>query len=361
MNTRRPILAVCICVAGASASPFARADEIVLAAADGHSPGQRIADVTIRKIEGDNLFYAQSNGVDASRPLGRVLQIAMPADPNFTAGEGAYAGGNLPSAVDGYLKALRTNDAWKIRRAAPRLIEAAGVAKRFDAAVAGYVAYAKLDPAAAAGSKPALPERGSAFLDDAAKQLDAAVRAAATDPERQALLALALDVQLARADQTSAQAIADQLAKLAGANGPNDPALAALAANVRLSQARLAITAGRFADANAAIDTAAPQLTDPRQQAEALFIRAEAQAGLITPNDSNARLDAAAAFMRVVANASANDGEPFISDSMLRAATLLADAGDVAGAKALCTQLASEFPSASATTEAAALAKRLPQ
>lgn len=347
-------------VLASTVSPL-HADEITLTAADGQSAGQTVRDVKVTTVEGDVLQFQLPNGNRSTAPLARVRTINLTNDPSFTAAETAYAAGDVAGAVDHYLKAIRTNDAWKVRRIAPRLIGAAGATRRFDAAIVAYASYARVDPAAAAGSKPALPAKGSAFLDDAARQLEGATKAATGDAERQALLALALDVQLARGDQAAAQAIADQIAKLAAAN-PNasaDPSLAALSAGVKLSQARLAIRAGRFADATAAIDAIADGLTEPRQVAEALFIRAEAKAGLASKEDGKAQLDVAAAFMRVVANASANETEPFVSDALLRAAKSLADAKDVTGALALCRQIAAEFPNAAATPSAAALAKTL--
>lgn len=320
----------------------ARADEVIVYGVDNRTPGAKLENVTILTIRGENLVFRSPSGEERERPLKNVYKLSVNNDLALTAAEEAYVNKQYDKAIDGYQKAARSSDGWKVQWSVPRLLDSAAKTKRFDAALGGYIGLARIDPAGAAAIRPELPPKGSKFLDDAARDLETAARSATKDPEKQALLSYVLDVQLARGDQSAAEATVDQLLKLAGPNA-NDPKLAGMVANIRLGQARVAFEAKRWPDVESAIEAAAPHLVDPKLQAEALYLRAEAQFGQAKPDDRNARLDAALNFARVAAHFRDVEGRPFVAQSLLRAADVLQSVGDAAEAKSLCEQVAKEF------------------
>lgn len=293
--------------------------------------------------------------------LSAIYRISLDNDPTFTAAEEAYLAGKSADAVEGYLRAIRSADTWKTQYAAPRLISAAAKANRFDAAVTAYVALARVDAAGAARHKPTLPVKGSAFLEDASKSLNDALRSAQPVPMKQAILSLLLDVEMARGDAAAAERAVGQLLALVGDGGNVDPKLAGMVGDIRLGQARLAVQNRQFDAARAMIESAGPSLTEPRQQAEALFIQAQAKEGVAKADDAVAQLDVSLAYMRVVAHFGPAEGRPFVAASLLRAGASLERAGRAADARLLYDQLSAEFPDSAEATEAAARSARLNQ
>ena len=339
----------------------ARADEITVYSVDNRTPGTKFDNVAVLAIRGENVVFRTSGGEERERPLKSVFKLAINSDLALTAAENAYIDKQWDKAIDGYQKVVRGGgDAWKTVYAVPRLLEAAEKTKRFDAALAGYIGLARVDAVAASAIRPALPAKGSKFLDDAAKDLDIAARQAVKAPEKQALLSLLLDVQLARADQTGAEATVDQLLTLAGPN-TDDPQLAGMVAGIRLGQARVAFEAKRWLEVTKAIDAAAPRLIDPKLQAEALYLRASAMLGVAKADDKPARMDAAIAFMRVVAHFADTEGKPFVGQSLLGAADALESVGDINAARTLCEQTIAELPDTPHATEAARRVARFPK
>lgn len=347
------------CFALAACTSVASADEISIFSVDNRTPGQKLDGVTITGIKGDNLVFRTAGGEERERPIKNIFKVGVTGDLALNTAENAYVEKQYDKAIDGYQKVARGADAWKIVWSVPRLLDAAEKTKRFDAALTGYIGLAKIDANAAAAIRPALPAKGSKFLDDAARELETAARAATKDAEKRALLAFLLDVQLARGDQAAAETTVDQLLKYAGPDAQNDPQLAAMVAGIRLGQARVASEAKRWPEVLAAINAAAPRLVDPKQQAEALYLRAEATLGQAKTGDTQARLDAALAFMRVVAHFRDVEGAPFVAESLLKASEALEGGGDVAGARTLCEQIAAEFPDTPFAAQANERASRL--
>lgn len=330
----------------------ARADEITVYSVDNKTPGTKFDNVTILAVRGESLVFRTAGGEERDRPLKSIFKLVTNNDAALTAAETAYVDKQWDKAIDGYQKVARAGgEPWKVVWSVPRLLDAAGKNNRFDAALSGYIGLAKVDPAAAALIRPTLPAKGSKFLDDAVRELDVAARQATKDPERQALLSMLLDVQLARGDQTAAETIVDQLLKIAGPN-VDDPKLAGMVAGIRLGQARVAFEAKRWPEVTKAIDAAAPRLIDPKQQAEALYLRAASMLGQTKPDDKPARLDAAIAFMRVVAHFQEIEDKPFVGQSLLGAADALESVGNINEARSLCEQTVAELPDTPYAAEA---------
>jgi hypothetical protein len=343
----------------ALASTNALADEIFPLSSTGSPlPAQKI--ISVLRIDGSEIVVKTIAGNEKKFNLASVQRLTVESDPSLSAAESAFVGGKWREAVDGYLRAIRSAETWKTQYAAPRLIAAAAKSNRFDAAVAGYVALSRVDAGSAARNKPALPGKDSAFLQEAATTLEAAVRSAAAAPQKQALLSLSLDVEMARGNVAGAERAVEQLLALIG-DGPADPKLAGMVGDIRLGQARLAMQNKRYADVQTALTAAGPHLSEPRQQAEALYLKAQATGGMTRPDDSQAQLDVALAFMRVVAHFGSADGRPFVASSMLEAGASLERAGRAADARLLYDQLSAEFPDSAEAAEAAARSARLTQ
>ena len=300
-------------------------------------------DVTITDVVDGKVNFKTLSGTQQSVEASSVAKIISPKDPLITQADEAFIAGKFDAAIDAYTKTIDAGATWKVQWVAPRLTAAAQKTNRFDAALAAYVALARVDPTAATTGKPKLPAKGSAFLDEAARTLQSSARGAGNDAQRQALLSLLLDVQLAQGDQADAEATIDQLLKLAG-DSASDPKLAALVGEIRLGQARVALEAKRYADVAKAIAVAAPRLTEPHQQAEAFFLRGSAALAQAKPGDKPALLDAALDFMRVVAHFDDVDGRPFVAQSLLAASDALEQAGEPLAARAACASLIAEMP-----------------
>lgn len=349
-------LAVAVVAIGGS---VALADAIYLFNPDG-SP--RLTpyweNVTILRSKDKSLVFRTGSGTESNIEFEKIARITVGADPILSDGDDAYVLGNFESAVDAYLKAIRTNEGWKVTYITPRLAKSAEKTRRFDAALAAYIGYAQTDPPAAIANKPTLPAKGSKLLDEAAKQLETATRAVSDNGVRQALLSLTLDVQMARGDQAAAEATANQLTSLSG--DQSDPRVAAMLVGIKLDQAAVEVAAGRFERVGPLINPVRSKLTEPAQQARALFLLAQASRGS-AGNDKTKLLDAAIAFMRVAAHFDRVDGRPLVGESLLEAARINRDIDDVKAARMLLDQIDSEFTDTPIAQQATILRKQLSQ
>src|SRR5439155_22221805 len=209
----------------------------------------------------------------------------------------------------------------------------------FDAAVQGYVALLIADPALAAASKPTLPNAQSSFLGTAIDQVNSALGdAKLSQPQRQALQTLLLDLQRAKGDEKAAAATAEQLLR----SNP-DAAAGAAIAKLKLDSAAAALKSNDFVKAKAEISFNRAAFNNPKDQAQALFIVAEAQAGLANQsNNANAWKDAALAYMRIPAHFP--DG-PITPLALLKTAQIEHKLNDLDAARSLYQQLAKQYPS----------------
>jgi len=116
-----------------------------------------------------------------------------------------------------------------------------------------------------------------------------------------------------------------------------------------------------YAKVQSDIKAAAPQLTDPKDQAQALLILADAQAGIARGNDAPAAWqDAALAYMRVVAHFKDNPAiAPLVAKSMLRAGQIEEQLKDRDAARTLYEQLLAQYPSDPVAPDAKAGLDRL--
>lgn len=341
MQRFRPRLALLLIALITSAEPL-RADDIYLFGNGGEYQLTAFRqNVKILRADGARIVFRSTTGSEQSIEYEKILRIAVTGDPSLTSGDDAYALQEWDKAVDHYLKAIRTADAWKVQWITPRLSNAAKKTNRFDAGVTAYLGFARIDPAAAIHAKPALPAKGSKFLDDAAKQIDTSLRSAASDGEKQALLSLLVDVQMARGDTAATELAANQLMSIAGET--TDPKLASMVIDIRLEQAKAEVQAGRATKVADLIRPIQSKLTDPPRQATAQFVLAQASQ-IAAGQDKTKLLDVAIDYMQIAAIFESAENRPMVGESLLAAAMINEQIGETDAARSLYGQIELEFP-----------------
>ena len=281
-----------------------------VAAADviwtGTGAGRGLAqEVDVQGAEGDALVYL-INGNRATKPLAEVKQIQLDDDAELTAAEAAYAAGEWGRAADGYEALVRPGQPdWIRRRAAGRLATSAGRAGSFQQAAAGYVALVGIDPAAAADNVPEVSAQSApdALAAARAEVEQALAGGSLNEDQRQALLTFQLRLANAAGDAEAAGRIVQQLGTAMGGTAPNDEAGRRLFAQIQLGKAQLALDGGDPETAAAAINDHGGVFEQPEAQQRALMLLArveEAQADA-AGGGQDALLDAALAYMKVVA------------------------------------------------------------
>jgi TolA-binding protein len=218
---------------------------------------------------------------------------------------------------------------------------------RFDAAVAAYITRVTSDGNPSSVQRPQLPDSQSSYLDTAAADVNTALQnPKLTDPQRIAPLSFLVDLQRARKDTRAADTVAQRLDEIL-AKDPNNPQAARAIARRKLQSAQTALERKDFKQAIAEIEAGRAQFTDSLQQADALYLLAEAKFGLAsssTAADKSELQDAALAFMRVVAHFKDQPDRPRVAQAMLRTGQILEQVGDAGGARAIYNQLVQQYP-----------------
>jgi TolA-binding protein len=314
---------------------------------------------TIKELKGDMLVF-DFNGRTTEQQAAKVTRLVVPSETALTAAEEAYATQRWDDAVDNYQKAQKSAKQWVKDWATMRLIDAAAKSGRFDAAASAYIAVLLKDPATAAPLKPAMPDAKSTFLDSAIADTNTALKSPRlTIDQRRALLGFLIELAQAKKDSTTEDAAYAQLAKLPGAD-VNDPSAKRVLARRKLSLASQALEAKNYTQAVTEIESSKTMFVDPAQQAEALFILAEAQTGQAGTDQTRLK-DAALAYMRVVALAKNEPAHPRVVESLLKTASILEKIGDTSSAQQLYAQIISQYPDDPLTAQASKSLERLKQ
>jgi tetratricopeptide (TPR) repeat protein len=348
-------------------SSFLLADSIWVSS--GAKNSLEIPKVKITDIKDGKILFVPASGRETSRELSQVVRIQTDDDASLTAAENAYANGNQwDVATDGYRRVLGSSPKlWARSWAAQRLVESAQKANRFDAAAAGYVALVQIDPLRAGNFKPTMPDERSTYIDTAVGDVNTALNdPKLSAPQRQALLSFQLELYRAKKDQ---KGVGETMEKLlaSGASAANDPNAAGALAKLKLDQALVALDKKDYAKVMSDVKSAGPQLTDPKDQAQALLLLADAQAGVARgKDDPGAWQDAALAYMRVVAHFKENPAPPLaipVSQALLKTAQIEEkQLKDPDAARQLYQELAKSYPQTTAAAEAnAALARLQPK
>jgi TolA-binding protein len=354
--------AACVC---AAAAPL-RADTVWISSSGGGGTNAiMLSNVKVTGIADGKLTYQFPAGNSCAREIAQDARMQIDDEPLLGQAEEAAAAGRWDVATDALLKELSTTGKeWLKPWIGRRLVVAAQQANRFDAAATGYIALLLADPAHAADVRPALPDGRSSYLVTALAQVAQALRTPNLAPSaRQALLSFQLDLQRARGDQQAASATMQRMLQ-AGAQGGNDPAAAAQLARIKLQQAAMQLDKGDFAGATQTIRSNSKIFLEPRDQAQALYYLAEAQAlaaAAATQNDAAAWQDAALAYMRVVAHFKDAPDAPFVPLSLLKTAQIEEKLNDPAAARTLYEQVVAQYPQDPAAATARAATAHLQQ
>jgi TolA-binding protein len=232
---------------------------------------------------------------------------------------------------------------------------------RFDAAVAAYISRVMSEPPANV-PRPQLPDAQSSYLDTAAADVNTALQnPKLNDEQRVALLSFLVDLQRARKDTRAADVVAQRLDEVL-AKDPNNPQAGRAIARRKLQAAQSAFDQKDYKQAITEIEGAKAQFTDLSQQADALYLLAEAKFALASGTKEPAALqDCALAFMRVVAHFKDQPDRPHVAQAMVRTGQILEQANDPAGARAIYNQLVQQYPDDPNVPAARAALERLKQ
>lgn len=317
-----------------------------------------LENVKVQGAQDNNLTFTTAAGVSNTKPLDHIPLIKVDDEPAFSTAEEAFGKGDWAAAADSYRKAIAgTSKDWVKDRSAMRLVEAADKSGNFNDAVAGFIELMKTKPAQATQHKPSIPKGQAAQLDPAI----ALVKQELQDPklnndQKTVLLNYLLELYGAKGDTASAQAVIQQLGKTMPADA-NSPEARRIQADSKLAEAKQELTQNRFSQAIQVLEGNGPLFTDPVQQADALYVIAQAKAGAARADDPDQLKDAALAFMRVAAVCKDMEGKPHVADALLQTASIEEKLKNTKEAIALYNQVAAEFkgtPSAGTAQQNAA-------
>jgi TolA-binding protein len=312
-------------------------------------------DVHIIDIRSNTLIYSIGSGEEATKPVDLVQQMSADGETDFNTAEQAYHDGKITAAAEGYQRTIRTTTKdWVRDRSSVRLLELATKLERFDLASTAYVALLVQEPATAAKNKPAVSETDAPLLDSAVSDINRTLASAQmTDSQRGALLGYALEIYRAKNDSAGVNQTAGELMKL-GLARPEDVAI------VKLASARLALDSRDYQKAKADIEQNRQLFVQPSQQADALFVLAQAKDGITAAhNDDESLKDLAIVYMRAVVAGRDAPGQPHVSEALFRIAGIEEQLKEPKTAMQLYHQIARDFGGQPIASRAKAASDRL--
>jgi TolA-binding protein len=330
------------------------------------------------KIEGLTasglLFRSVSQDrVAEPKPLKEIWRIQVDDEVALNAAETAYVAEKWDEAVSGYQRTLATTRKdWVKQYATVRLVTAAEKSGKFAASASAYIALVTRSPNAAAEAKPTVPKNAKAEVTTAIT----AVKVALGDTrlpaaQKNALQAFLAELYIANGQPKEAESLGTKPGNTVNAvpapppAGKTEDRISAPApaadkgkVDLQLQLAVAAIKQKKFQDAIDAINSIAPSLNDPQQQASALFTLAEAKAGL-ADKDVVKLKDAALAYMRVVAHFKSQPDAPHVAESLFKSGVMLEQAKLLPDALAAYKSVETDFKDSPHAKEAAAGAARV--
>ena len=315
----------------------------------------KVDGVKVSEFKDDRLYFTEpGNTLPNSKTLTQLVQMNIDGETAFNSAENAYGSNDLDTAINGYQTVLQANTAkpWMLSRAALRLIAAAKVKNRYDAEVTAYCNLLLKDPTTAAANKPGTPPENSQYLDTALTAVTKTLGSSQlTAPQKSSLLGLELDLDRAKGDKSGANATLQQLVALDGAAASDkDKAM------LKVAQAGIELDAKHYTQALNLIEQNKTMFSDPDQQVDALYVLAQAHAGIDgDKNDPDKLKDLAIDYLRVVTFGDKLKTRAHVADSLLAAAEISEKMHDRAAATALYQQLLDKtrgFPGTPAAAKA---------
>ena len=329
--------------------------------------------VKIEGITADGLLFRSVSQDRAAepKPLGEIHRLEVDGEPALNAAETAYVAQKWDDAVAGYQKTLNASrKEWAKQYATVRLITAAEKSGKFSAAASAYAALVQRDVKSAEDAKPDIPKDKKTELPGAINAVKSALgNSKLAAAQKAALQAFLAELYIANGQLKEAQALDSRSPALPpapvpgirrnpDASAPPVPATNKGQIDLKLQLARASLEQKKYQDAIDAVDSVAVSLTDPQQQADALFCVAEAKAGLA--GDDPAKLkDAALAYMRVVAHFKDEPEAPHVAEALYKTGAVLEQANLLPDALAAYQAVQAEHKSAPQAKDAAAAAARV--
>ncbi len=273
-------------------APAALADKLVVGSGQGTLERPN---VKIKGIDKGDLVFDSSGGNESRSALTSIQRIEVTGENDFNAAEQAFADKKWADASANYLKVARgASKDWMKDRVAMRLVDLGKETGKFNVAATGYVMLLVRNPDLAAAAKPTLPDdKASADLTGAVSEIDKGLADTKLPTDRKmALLNFRLEIQNFRGDEKGAADTMEQMVKI----NPNDP-------NLQVTVAMNSLKNKDYAKAQAAIEAAKANITDPEAQASALYILAECNyqnALAAKKTEKTVWQDIALSYMRVV-------------------------------------------------------------
>src|SRR6266550_3192996 len=313
--------------------------------------------VKISNVKGEEIFFLTQTGTEVHKPIAHVSKINLTDEPAFNAAEEAYLAKDWDKAATGYERTVRTtNKAWLKDWCSVRLLESANKSGHFDAAVKAYIALAEKSPDSAKSIVLNMPKAGSAYINDAIKDLNSGLARTKNEESKSLLLKLLVDLNALKGDSAASDKALQDLAQSRVNLDPNSPEALKAQAMLKVKSLRVALAAKEYDKVISGIEKEASTIIEPADQAEALLIYADAKAGK-AGDDKAGWKDAAVAYMRVAANA---PGTPQAATALLKVAAIHETKfGEKDTALKLLRQVAADYKGQEAATEAEAQIKRL--
>jgi hypothetical protein len=314
-------------------------------------------DVKINGVKGEEIFFVTQTGTEVHKPIVHVSKINLADEPAFNQAEEAYFAKDWDKAATGYERTFRTtNKAWLKDWCSVRLLDSANKAGHFDAAVKAYIALAEKSPDSAKGIQLNMPKAGSAYINDAIKDLNMGIAKTKNEEVKSLLLKLVVDLNALKGDSAASDKALSELAQSRVNLDPNSPEALKAQTMLKLKTIRVALSAKEYDKVISSIEKEAPTIVEPTDQAEALLMYADAKAGK-AGEDKDAWKSVAVAYMRVAANA---PGTPQAAAALLKVAAIHETRfGEKDTALKLLRQIAVDYKGQEAANEAETQLKRL--
>lgn len=342
----------------------ASADTVVLRLGAGEQTLQGVRILRLESgAEGAKSLVFSSDGREARRDAGIVLRVNADGEPVLNAAEEAFFKQDWETAATGFRRAASTSGKpWVREWAQLRLLVAAGKSASLSANVMAFVqGVVNAPPSAAMPSRPAIaPDATRGELDAAVAEVQRGLETPRlADSQKLAMLTLLADLHVARKDSEGIARVSAQLDAMLQKQ-PDDPSASTAVVARSITIARQHLAAGKFDLARQEIQRVRARIEDPLQQSEALWLLAEASAGLARQSgDPDQLSDAALDYMRVVAHFRAHPARPNVVASLMKAAELLEQLGKPNDARMIYADVAQTYSSDPLAAEAALRARKL--
>src|SRR5882762_10800449 len=181
-------------------------------------------DVKINGVKGEEIFFVTQTGTEVHKPIVHVSKINLADEPAFNQAEEAYFAKDWDKAATGYERTFRTtNKAWLKDWCSVRLLDSANKAGHFDAAVKAYIALAEKSPESAKAVVLNMPKAGSAYINDAIKDLNMGIAKTKSEETKGMLLKLVVDLNALKGASAAGDKALQELAQSRVNLDPNSP------------------------------------------------------------------------------------------------------------------------------------------